>query len=68
VAWRPASIWGRREWFETSDVATSVCWWIAAGEIPDLADAHGRLLQLSEHRPTEVGRLVNDPIPQVVWP
>jgi hypothetical protein len=52
----------RREWFEKSDVATSVCWWIPAGEIPDLADAHRRLLHLREHGPTEVGWPVNNPI------
>ncbi len=43
------------EWFETSDVATSVCWWIPAGDLPDLADAYRRLLHLREHGPTEVG-------------
>ena len=52
----------RREWFEKSEVATSVCWWIPAGEIPDLADAHRRLLHLREHGPTEVGWPVNYPI------
>ena len=36
----------RREWFEKSDVATSVCWWIPAGDIPDLTDAHRRLLHV----------------------
>jgi hypothetical protein len=52
----------RREWFEKSDMATSVCWWIPAGEIPDLVDAHRRLLHLREYGPTEVGWPVNDPI------
>jgi hypothetical protein len=52
----------RREWFEKSDAATSVCWWIPAGELPDLADAHRRLLHYRDHGPTEVGWPVNSPV------
>ncbi len=52
----------RREWFERSDVATSVCWWLPAGDVPDLADAHRRLLHLREHGPTDVGWPVKHPI------
>jgi hypothetical protein len=51
----------RREWFERSEAATSVCWWIPAGELPDLADAHHRLLHLRDHGPTEVGWPVKQP-------
>ena len=51
----------RIEWFERSAEATSVCWWIRAGEIPDLADAHRRLMHLREHGPTSVGWPVNSP-------
>ena len=52
----------RREWFERSEVATSVCWWIPVGEIPDLADAHRRLLHLREHGPTVEGWPVKHPV------
>ena len=55
----------RVEWFERSPVATSVCWWIPAGEIPDLADAYRRLLHLREHGPTATGWPVNSPIDAV---
>ena len=58
----------RREWFEKSEVATSVCWWIPAGDIPDLADAHRRLLHLREHGPTDEAWPVNDPITSGVRP
>lgn len=51
----------RREWFESSGEATSVCWWIPAGEIPDLADAHRRLLHLRANGPSATGWPVNDP-------
>ena len=52
----------RREWFEKSDAATSVCWWLPAGDVPDLADAHRRLLHLREHGPTEVGWPASHPV------
>jgi hypothetical protein len=56
----------RREWFERSDVATSVCWWIHAGEIPDLVDAHRRLVLLREHGPTAHGWPLGSPVPPEV--
>ena len=43
----------RREWFEANAEATAVCWWLPAGEIPDLSDAHRPLLHLRDHGPTE---------------
>jgi hypothetical protein len=52
----------RREWFERSDAATSVCWWIPVGEIPDLADAHRRLMHLRTHGPTPEAWPVNSPM------
>ena len=52
----------RREWFEHSDVATSVCWRIPAGDVPELADAHRRLLHLREHGPTEIGWPLSKPV------
>lgn len=45
----------RREWFLKQDRPVNVCWWIAAGEIPTLADAVRRLDHLAEHGPSEVG-------------
>jgi hypothetical protein len=53
----------RRDWFERNDEATSVCWSIPEGELPDLADAHRRLLHLREHGPTSEGWPVNSPAP-----
>ena len=52
----------RTEWFERSDEATSVCWWIPAGEVPTLADAYRRLLHLREHGPTPTGWPINSPV------
>ena len=54
----------RIEWFERSDVATSACWWIPAGDLPTLADAHRRLLHLREHGPTSTGWPINSPAPR----
>ena len=34
----------RREWFVPQDQAVTVCWWIPAGHLPDLAEAEQRLL------------------------
>ncbi|HUS42869.1 MAG TPA: DUF3291 domain-containing protein [Ilumatobacteraceae bacterium] len=53
----------RQEWFGHSDDATSVCWWIPRGEVPDLADGHRRLVHLREHGPTSLGWSVNSPVP-----
>ena len=53
----------RREWFERSDEASSVCWWLPAGELPDLADAHRRLLHLREHGPSVTGWPLQAPVP-----
>jgi hypothetical protein len=52
----------RREWFERSAEATSVCWWIEAGTEPDLADGHRRLLHLREHGPSPTGWPLSDPV------
>lgn len=52
----------RREWFAKSDEATAVCWWIEVGAIPDLADAHRRLLHLRRHGPSETGWPVSHPV------
>jgi hypothetical protein len=58
----------RREWFEHSDAATSVCWWIPAGEIPELADAHRRLLHLRAHGPSPTGWPISSPVSSPVAP
>jgi hypothetical protein len=45
----------RGEWFERSEEATSVAWWIPAGTIPEVGEAHRRLLHLREKGPTQAG-------------
>lgn len=45
----------RLEWFEHSEQATSVAWWIPAGTIPAVSDAQVRLLHLRERGPTATG-------------
>jgi hypothetical protein len=52
----------RRDWFEPADGPSTVCWWIPAGTIPDLSDAHARLLHLRKNGPSENGWLLNKPI------
>ncbi len=52
----------RIEWFERNPEATSVCWWIPVGSLPDLDDAHRRLLHLRAHGPTSQGWPVNSPV------
>lgn len=43
----------RREWFEKIAEATSVAWWVPAGEIPSVPEAFERLRHMREHGPTE---------------
>ena len=45
----------RAEWFQVSDPPTTVLWWIAAGELPTLADAIKRLDDMAEHGPSDAG-------------
>ena len=45
----------RREWFEPSEQASTVCWWTPAGTIPDVADAYARLEQLRAEGPSDRG-------------
>lgn len=42
----------RRDWFAAVDEATSVCWWIPAGTVPDIATAYGQLEKLRANGPT----------------
>ena len=53
----------RREWFEHSDEATSVAWWTPAGTVPDVTEAHQRLLHLRENGPTATGWPLTKPRP-----
>lgn len=53
----------RREWFERMDAASHVCWWIAEGSIPDLAEAYRRLETLRSDGPTSAAWPVNQPHP-----
>jgi hypothetical protein len=53
----------RMEWFRRSDVATSACWWIPAGETPDVGDGYRRLLHLREHGPTSTAWPIGRPLP-----
>jgi len=54
----------RQEWFEHTEEATSVAWWIPAGTIPDVSEAHQRLLHLRQHGPTPTGWPLTNPEPQ----
>ena len=42
----------RSEWFDASDQATLVLWWVPAGYIPTPAEAEEKLLQLRRHGAT----------------
>jgi hypothetical protein len=53
----------RRDWFEPADGPSTVCWWIPAGTIPDLSDAHRRLVHLGDNGRSEIGWPVNNPMP-----
>jgi hypothetical protein len=53
----------RRDWFEPTDGPSTVCWWIPAGTIPDLSDAHRRLVHLRDNGPSETGWPLNSPMP-----
>ncbi len=58
----------RREWFAASSEATSVCWWIPAGTIPELAEAYARLLRLRSDGPTADAFPHNRPFPAPAEP
>jgi hypothetical protein len=42
----------RREWFEAMAESHLVLWWLAAGELPTVADAERRVAHLREHGAT----------------
>ena len=53
----------RHDWFEKAEEATTVCWWVPAGEIPSVSEAYKRLLHMREHGPSEEGWPMNKPLP-----
>lgn len=53
----------RQEWFEHSQEPTSVAWWIPARTIPEVGEAHRRLLHLRQHGPTATGWPLTRPWP-----
>ena len=53
----------RSEWFEKSDLPTSVAWWVPKGSIPDVGVAFEKVLQLQERGPTESAFTVSRPWP-----
>jgi hypothetical protein len=42
----------RKEWFEPLPGPHLVLWWVAAGTVPTVAEAQGRLEYLAEHGPS----------------
>ena len=54
----------RREWFRRADEETSVAWWIPAGSVPTVSEAHDRLVHLREHGPTEKAFTLAEPWPR----
>ena len=54
----------RRDWFEPTDVEMTVCWWIEAGTVPLLGEAHDRLVEFRDAGRTERGWPMNNPWPR----
>jgi hypothetical protein len=52
----------RRRWFEAMKVYMAL-WWIPAGHIPTVAEAHERLRHLEEHGPTAFAFTFRSPFP-----
>lgn len=51
----------RRDWFEPTPEATTVCWWIEEGERPTVSEAMKRLDGLRTNGPTPEGWPLNKP-------
>lgn len=51
----------RREWFDPMDEAATVLWWVPAGTVPSLMEAHRRLELLRANGPTEEAWSLNHP-------
>ncbi len=54
----------RREWFEPTDEATTVCWWTPVGTIPTVNEAYERLEGLRALGPSERGWPLHLPLPR----
>ena len=54
----------RREWFEKSELPTSVAWWVPAGEIPDVGQAYDKVLKLQQDGPTAEAFPPTEPFPK----
>lgn len=54
----------RKEWFEKSDVPTSVAWWVPVGEIPGVDVAFRKVVQLQKQGPSESAFTINKPWPE----
>jgi hypothetical protein len=53
----------RRDWFEKPDQATTACWWVPAGTIPDVNEAYAKLEHLRAHGPSSEAWTFNRPFP-----
>lgn len=53
----------RREWFEKSEEATTVLWWIEEGHIPDLEEGADRLDAVRRLGPTPAAFDMQSPFP-----
>jgi hypothetical protein len=53
----------RRDWFVPFGDAYAVAWWVAAGHLPDVAEAAERLDRLRVHGPTPEAFTLKAPFP-----
>ena len=53
----------RTEWFQHSEQVVTALWWIPAGTIPDIVDAHDRLEHLRANGPSERAWPLTRPMP-----
>lgn len=53
----------RQEWFKRPNQASTVCWWIPAGERPPLTEAMKRLTHLRNYGPSSEGWPLHKAIP-----
>ena len=53
----------RKQWFEHLKGAYTALWWLAAGELPSIADAQRRLEHLRQHGPSELAFGFKRPFP-----
>jgi hypothetical protein len=53
----------RKHWFEPSEKASAVMWWLGAGHIPAVDEGRTRLEHLWEHGPTPFAFTFRQPFP-----